>query len=90
VKTTPCRGCGKPIAWIQTAEGTRVPLDPRAPVYQIVGAPLAPFGPYVGMRSPVMFTDGDETFNGAMVSHFATCPKASEFSASKKKPESHA
>jgi len=33
LKTTPCPGCGKPIVWGVTVEGTRVPLDPREPVY---------------------------------------------------------
>ena len=78
-----CRGCGKPILW-GTEEGTgrRLPLDPTPPVYEVQG-----------------FYDGGDTGEGqdigvtavrrhfkAYVSHFATCPKANEFSGSKKRP----
>lgn len=33
LKTTPCKGCGRPILWGVTADGKRIPLDPRASVY---------------------------------------------------------
>lgn len=69
---TICAGCGKKIVWIETADGKKIPLDPRPPVYSytpIVGSS----GRFVGAR-----------LEGAAVSHFATCPKANDFSASKK------
>lgn len=68
-----CKGCGKEIVWGITSDGKKIPLDPRPPVYS--------FTPLVG-----------ETLNGlkvermynAHVSHFATCPKANDFSGSKR------
>ena len=64
-----CRGCGKEIVWGETADGKKIPLDPRAPVYGIVT---------IRGQSEIVRT------TLAMVSHFATCPKANDFSASKK------
>jgi hypothetical protein len=63
--------CGKPMEW-GTVQGTdtKVPLDPRAPCYEIIER--KPDGEIVIVRAK------------AMVSHFATCPKAAEFSGGKK------
>lgn len=66
-RTTPCKGCGKPIVWGETSEGKAIPLDPRPPVYRIMRHDLA--------GDPKVHRDKE-----AMVSHFATCPKASQFS----------
>lgn len=71
---TRCAGCGKTIVWgtIPSATGgppIRVPLDPTPAVYRLVKRH--------GARTEVARD------NSAMVSHFATCPKAAEFSRSK-------
>lgn len=58
-----CRGCGRPIVWGRTPEGTTIPLDPRAPVYRL--GPPGRDGTAVVIRDP-----------HAMVSHFVTCPEA--------------
>ena len=71
MKTVPCKGCGKPILWATDEKGTRHPLDPRAPVYSFNGGDLD--GEFKVHRA-----------EGCFVSHFATCPKASDFSGSKK------
>lgn len=64
---TPCDGCGRPIIWAETKDGTRIPLDPRPAVYLTVG-----------------WKDGTiskvERLREALVTHFATCQKANEFS----------
>lgn len=72
MKTTPCRGCGKPIVFVAILRDDglngQIPLDPRPPVYQIT------------------LSDQDGTpkeavrLRTAYVSHFATCPQAAEFS----------
>lgn len=67
-----CRGCGKEIVWGVTDDGKKIPLDLRAPVYFIKERPEN--GNFVIER----------TMN-AGVSHFATCPRANDFSGSKKK-----
>ena len=67
-----CRGCGKKIIWGETEDGKKIPLDPRPPVYEVLRTAS-------GEKTPIIRrTD-------CYVSHFATCPKASEFSGSKKK-----
>ena len=75
MKTEACSGCGKPIVWaeITKEDGTRgrVPLDPRPACYLTT--------PDAGDRTIGV---RDRT---AMVSHFATCPNASDFSGSKRK-----
>ena len=67
-RMTPCKGCGKEIVWGATAEGKKIPLDPRALVYTTIE-----------MRGHKEIV---RTYL-AMVSHFATCPKANDFSGSK-------
>lgn len=73
MKTTPCKGCGRPMVWGKTIDGKRIPLDPKPPVYSIE---VQDDGSVKCAKTPHhMF----------MVSHFATCPKANDFSGSKKK-----
>jgi len=61
--TAPCRLCGREIVWGTDAERKRIPLDPRAPVYQV----QTEDGPELG---EVLVATRDR---GALVSHFATC-----------------
>lgn len=63
-----CKGCGATIVWGETADGKKIPLDPSAPVYEI---------------DPVHPTKCERT-KTAMVSHFKTCPKADQFSGSRR------
>jgi hypothetical protein len=72
--TTPCRGCGKQIVFVTTAGGKTVPLDPVAPVYVREAD---------GEGGAVWAKDGG---GDIMVSHFATCSRANDFSAGKRKP----
>jgi hypothetical protein len=71
-----CRGCGKPIVWAKNlrADGSlqNIPLDPRAPVYsvQVIGENE--------VRCTLVPRDN------FMVSHFATCPNANDFSRGRK------
>lgn len=64
-----CKGCNKEILWGTTSEGRQIPLDPAAPVYSLIES---------GGQTKVVRTEL------AMVSHFATCSKANDFSASRK------
>jgi len=74
MKPTPCRGCGKPIVFaINKDTGMVIPLDPKPPVYAVVEE-----------------ADGEivcKRLELAMVSHFATCSKANEFSGKNRKPD---
>lgn len=67
-----CRGCGKEIIWGVNLEGKKIPLDPAPPVYVSMGN--------TGITNGMVVTRDPD----AMVSHFATCPEANEFSGSKK------
>lgn len=69
-----CKGCGKEIIWGVTADGKRIPLDKTAPVYVQDHSFESADG------EPVVRRPGT-----AWVSHFATCPKANDFSAVRKK-----
>lgn len=69
--TKPCRYCGKQIVWAKQADGKWIPLDPTPPIYQVV-----------------LRHDGEpwcERAADSMVTHFATCPKASQASSDSKK-----
>jgi hypothetical protein len=72
-KTSPCRGCGKPIVWALKEDGGKIPLDPRPGVYRV--AVDHAFGD--GELRAVLKPD-------CLVTHFATCPKANWFSGSGK------
>lgn len=65
LKQATCRGCGRPIIWGVTGDGKKIPLDPKPAVYGVVEDE----GNALATR-----------MEGAMVTHFATCPKASDFS----------
>jgi hypothetical protein len=71
--TGTCRGCSRPVVWaeITTKQGKpgRVPLDARAPVYQV--------HPGAGAQAVRL--------EGAYVSHFATCQAANDYSKNRRK-----
>jgi hypothetical protein len=66
-----CRGCSRKIHLLSTAEGAVIPLDRESPVYEIVTD-------LTGQRIA-------RRLENAFVTHFASCPKANEFSAAGKK-----
>jgi len=64
-KRTKCKGCGRAIVWAVKDDGRMIPLDPSAPVYELLEDGVV----VSAVRSAT-----------AMVSHFATCSKANLFS----------
>jgi len=70
MKHSICKGCGKKIFWGITHEGKKIPLDASAPVYH--------FNPDEYGETIVKAKD-------MYVSHFSTCKRANDFSASKRK-----
>lgn len=72
--TTPCRGCGRPVIFVSVAkpDGSHatVPLDPSAPVF---------YRESDGEGGGVWVQDRTREI---LVSHFATCSKANDFSGS--------
>jgi hypothetical protein len=72
-----CKGCGKRVLFASVViddDKTRlVPLDPVPPIYHVV------------WESGKSALARRATRNRVMVSHFATCPKANDFSGGKKK-----
>lgn len=85
MKTVPCKGCGKPIYWVETEKGARMPLDP-APVE--AGRIIVRMGPHMGQATAHAET-AEETAarlrctepaaRVAFVPHHATCPDADLF-----------
>lgn len=69
-----CKGCGKKILWGITRQGKQIPLDPKPPVYLVKGNPR-------DGHQPLEI----ERLRHVYVSHFATCPKANDFSNQSKK-----
>ena len=67
-----CRGCGKSVVFAKDAEGKWQILDVVAPCFRQTGTDAK--GAFIVERDPT-----------AMVSHFATCPRANEFSAAKRR-----
>lgn len=78
MKTSQCRGCGRAIVWGHLANGRRVPLDAASPVYRI-----AP-GDMVAHRVNGKEAAVPDDHGTYLVSHFATCQKAIQFSGSRK------
>jgi len=66
---TRCRSCGAPILWAKTAKGKAIPLDPEPS--QVGNIELD--GQTARYVSPDMNALGRR-----YVSHFSTCPAASE------------
>lgn len=68
----PCRGanCKKPVFWATDEKGTAQLLDPRPPVYEIMGE----------SNGKTLVRRHKQAF----VSHFNTCPDAAQFSKGKK------
>lgn len=66
-----CKACGCPLMFLAGPNGKTIPLDMRAVVYR-VGKDLT--------GEPVAEPDSN-----AHVSHFASCPKASDFSKGKRR-----
>lgn len=60
-----CRGCGKKVVWGIDEKGHKIPLDPVPPVYD---AAIGTNGTALVYR-----------LKDAMVSHFATCRRANDF-----------
>lgn len=70
-------GCGKDIVWGVDEKGTRIPLDPRAPVYHVLS-----WDPVSKLYAVERAIGEKGTYQ---VSHFATCPMANNFSRSTRK-----
>ena len=74
---TTCRSCNREIVWAETSHGKKVPLDPKALVFSVMSQgdkliAVKPTGGPIGERF--------------MVSHFATCPDANQWSGQKREP----
>lgn len=63
----PCKACRKPLRFMKNEAGKLVPLDLRAPVYEVKRD-------FSGEPSATLVQEG------FYVSHFATCPSANDFS----------
>lgn len=94
--TVPCAGCGKPIVWAKCRrdDGTayRVPLDPAPAVFMVshddgVGV-LGQNANKVAQRAEnALPPEAHPCHVEYMVSHFVTCPKASQFSGSTRRTQ---
>lgn len=94
-RTTTCRGCGKPIAFIKTINGKSIPVDPEPIMY----VPEMDYDKFVTLAGIVeqgkatkdisqMEKDNYEFIKHVGYrSHFATCPAADDFRRKKNKSE---
>lgn len=86
--TTVCRGCGKPIIWIRTHGGKKMPVDIDAVPFIADRSGTEIFvrrdgSVTVGMRAEHQ----DNQAELGYTSHFATCPKADAFRKSEARPK---
>lgn len=78
--TTVCRGCGKPIIWIRTHGGKKMPVDTETVPFVAERS-----GTEIFVRRDGSVTAGRraETGDGqaerGYISHFATCPRGEMF-----------
>lgn len=75
-----CRACGKPIIWIATIAGKKMPCDHvPTPYWERKGAT----GKVVTPNGEVISCDftGDQAMTTGLgyIPHFATCPQAERF-----------
>lgn len=70
MSASPCKGCGRPVVFAKDPDGKWQVLDNVAPVWRQVGSKD---GIAYVVREPK-----------ALVSHFSTCSKPDQFSASKR------
>lgn len=70
-----CKACGAPLAFGKSTSGKIIPIDLRAQTYAIV------FEKSDSRHLEIIPT------GMTYVTHFATCPKANEFSQSKTQPK---
>lgn len=67
-----CKGCGAEIIWAKNENNKMIPLDAKAPVYVLT------------IEENIRDANCQRSRNPrAYVTHFATCPKANEFSGNK-------
>ncbi|HKE66002.1 MAG TPA: hypothetical protein VKB59_15305 [Micromonosporaceae bacterium] len=74
-----CRSCGKPVLWVETANGKRMPVDPepspRGNLWLSFDPDRAAFTAHTAARG-----NGDEPASVARyVAHFVTCPQADDW-----------
>lgn len=81
-RTTTCRGCGKPIAFIKTINGKSIPVDPE----RIAFIPETAYDKFVTEDGEVKSggelnrkNQGYRPIEYGYRSHFATCPAADSF-----------
>lgn len=76
-----CKGCGRPIEWVRTANGKMMPVDP-----QLVGIRLLDGGSEMlitidgeTVRGRRCDPDADHLYNVGYVPHWPTCPARDHF-----------
>ena len=90
-RTTTCRGCGKPIAFIKSVSGKSIPVDPE-PIYFIPEDEKHKFVLMDGTVKRGSPVESDETGGTKIAeigyrSHWSTCPAAEDFRRKKNKSE---
>lgn len=70
LKQSKCKGCGKTIAFVQGEKGKWIPLDHAVPVFEV--------------KQDLTGEPRAFRAEGIYVSHFSVCPKAEQFSASRR------
>ncbi len=80
---TTCRGCGKPIKWIRTPGGKRMPVDPEQVTYW--NTPdgkeriVTPNGEVLPCEIPESKDHLRRVTGIGYIPHWATCPQADKF-----------
>lgn len=75
LRTSPCRGCGKEIAFIKTEKGKTMPVNPEEVCFIPGGGPNTYVLPGGRVVRGSEARNSDENTVMGYISHFATCPE---------------
>lgn len=82
ISRSTCKGCGRPIVWIENENGKSEPFDGRSARSLLVAGDRQPGGAIqapVDTTLPCTSRDGEWQLVAVRLPHFVTCPQANAF-----------
>lgn len=80
MRKSKCRGCGASIVFVESVAGKMIPCDPKLiPYWGVQGGRHKIVTPNGEVVSAELRGEIDKATGIGYISHFATCPAASQF-----------